>query len=351
MTEIRTKASNLISRTPGKIYLWLAILIFGAANAVTRQLTELGEQNLINGRNPISFCNLLFVGNICALLMLLLVYYRQLNIPNLKQISGQNWLNMGAAAILSGAIAPALIFMALDLTMVTNVVLIGRIEPPLALALSIFLLKERVDIWSIVGAIISLAGVVITVFLQTLWENMMSPEVFITVGQGEIMTAIAAISLAVSTIISKARLQQIPLGIFSVFRLILATIVLFCVVISFYGVNHFMDVASPFLWQWMLIYGGVIIVLGQLCWFNGLKTSSASEVSLASSFAPIAGIVFAYLILGEAPTAAQYIGGSIILLGIFLSQIGARYQNSRNTHTTRETAQEEMSNEVGFKGI
>ena len=37
--------------------------------------------------------------------------------------------------------------------MVTNVVLIGRIEPPLALALSIFLLRERVDIWSIIGAI------------------------------------------------------------------------------------------------------------------------------------------------------------------------------------------------------
>ncbi len=351
MTGTIHKALNFFSSSPGKIYLWLAILIFGAGNAVTRKLTELGEQNLIDGRNPISFCNLLFVGNICAFLILLLVYHRQLNLSNLRQISTTNWLSMSAAAILSGAIAPSLIFMALDLTMVTNVVLIGRIEPPLALALSILLLKERVDIWSIAGGILSLIGVLITVFLQTLWENMMSPGVFITVGKGEIMTAIAAIALAFSTIISKTRLQQIPLGIFSVFRTILATTFFFCVVIYFYGLNHFMDIASPFLWKWMLIYGGVIIVLGQLCWFNGLKIASASEVSLASSFTPIAGIMFAYFILGEAPTAAQYIGGAIILMGIFLSQIGGRYQNYRNTQISREISQEEMSNEVGFKGI
>lgn len=351
MIGIITKASTLMGRSRGKISLWLAILIFGAANAVTRQITELGEQNLINGRNPISFCNLLFVGNICALLMLIVIYYRQWNAPNLKQISWQNWLSMGAAAILSGALAPSLIFMALDLTMVTNVVLIGRIEPPLALVLSIFLLKERVDIWSIIGAIVSLSGIVMTVFLQTLWENMMSPSVFITVGRGEIMTAVAAVALAVATIISKSRLTQIPLGIFSIFRTVLATIVYFIVVLYLYGINHFMDVGSPFLWQWMLIYGGVIVVLGQLFWFNGLKNSSASEVSLASSFNPIAGILFAYLILGEIPTAAQYIGGGIILLGIFLSKVGIWFKSTSKTPSMEDMSQQEMSNEVGFKGI
>ncbi|MDJ0800917.1 MAG: DMT family transporter [Calothrix sp. MO_167.B12] len=346
-----TKASSLFSRNLGKISLWLAILIFGAANAVTRQLTQLGENNLINGRNPISFCNLLFVGNICALLMLIVIYYRQWSSSNLKQISWQSWLSMGAAAILSGALAPSLFFMALDLTMVTNVVLIGRIEPPLALALSILLLKERVDIWSIIGAIVSLTGVVVTVILQTLWENMMSPSVFITVGKGEIMTAVAAVALAVATIISKTRLTQIPLGIFSIFRTVVATILFFVVVLYFYGINHFMDVGSPFLWQWMLIYGGVIVVLGQLFWFNGLKTSSASQVSLASSFNPIAGILFAYLILGEIPTAAQYVGGAIVLLGIFLSQVGVWLQSSSTIPPGRETSQEEISDEVGFKGI
>ncbi|MBD2773617.1 DMT family transporter [Iningainema tapete] len=351
MTVI-TPTSNLNRKIPGKTYLWLAILIFGAANAITRKLTEIGAQNLIDGRNPISFCNVLFVGNICALVMLILIYRRQWNIANLKQISWQNWLSLSFMAILSGALAPSLIFIALDHTMVTNVILIGRIETPLTLALSIWLIKERVNILTIFGAIISLLGVFTTVFLQVLWENMMSPSVFMTVGVGEIMVGIAAIALSISTIISKTSLQQIPLGIFSVFRISLATIVFFCIVLYLYGSQHFIDVFAPFLWQWMLIYSAVIVVFGQICWFTGLKRATTSDISLASSFTPIAGILAAYFILKEAPTAAQYIGGSIVLLGIFLSHLGnQRQQHSLNTSVARNNIEQKMTNAGGFQGL
>ncbi|MBW4630760.1 MAG: DMT family transporter [Iphinoe sp. HA4291-MV1] len=342
---------NLVNRNFSKVYLWLAVLIFGAANAITRKLTEIGSQNLIDGRNPISFCNVLFVGNICALLMLILIYRRQWNISNLKQVSWQNWIGLSAAAILSGALAPSLIFGALSHTMVTNVVLIGRLESPLTLALSFILLKEEVNLWIISGAIISFIGVALTLFLQFLWENMMSSGVFITVGVGEIMVVGGAIAIAISTIISKTRLQQVPLGIFSVFRTALATIVFFCLVLYLYGSQHFMDIFSPFLWQWILIYSAVIVVFGQLCWFTGLKNSSTSEVSLASSFAPIAGILAAYVFLGEVPTAAQYIGGIIILFGIFLSQIGIWHQTASNTAAHRVTSPEKMDARCGFKGV
>lgn len=342
---------NFVNRNISKFSLWLAILIFGAANAITRKLTELGSQNLINGINPISFCNVLFVGNICALVMLILLYHRQLNISNLKQVSWQNWIGLSAAAILSGALAPSLIFSALSHTMVTNVILIGRLETPLTLALSFLLLKEVVNIWIIIGAIVSLIGVALTIFLQSLWENMMNSSVFITVGTGEMMAAGGAIAIAIATIISKTRLQQVPLGIFSVFRTTLATIVFFCIVLYVYGSQHFVDVFSPFLWQWMLIYSAVIVVFGQLCWLIGLKNSSTSEVSLASSFTPIAGILAAYVFLGEVPTAAQYIGGTIILFGIFLSQIGIWRQTASSMISNRGTSAEKIDQQCGFKGL
>ncbi|NJM72974.1 MAG: DMT family transporter [Scytonema sp. RU_4_4] len=351
MMQIPSTIFNFVKRNFSKVYLWLAILIFGAANAITRKLTELGSENLIDGRNPISFCNVLFVGNIFALLMLILIYRRQWNTSNLRQVSWQNWMSLSVAAILSGALAPSLIFSALSHTMVTNVVLIGRIETPLILALSFLLLKEEVNIWIISGAIISLLGVALTVFLQILWENMMSSSVFITVGVGEIMVAGGAIALAISTIISKTRLQQVPLGIFSVFRTALATVVFFCIVLYLYGNQHFMDVFSPFLWQWMLIYSAVIVVFGQLCWFTGLKNSSTSEVSLASSFTPITGILAAYVFLNEVPTAAQYIGGIIILFGIFLTQIGIWRQTASNMTVHRGTSPEKMYEQCGFKGV
>jgi drug/metabolite transporter (DMT)-like permease len=326
----------------GRFYLLLAILIFGAANAVTRKLTELGMQHLIDGRNPISFCNVLFVGNLCALGLLGVIYYRQWSVQLLRQLTGRQWVALVTVALLGAAIAPMLIFTALSIAPVNTVVLVGRIEPPIALALSVWVLRDRVNAWVVSGAMLSFIGVALTILLQPAQSKMMP----MGIGQGELLSAIAAIALAVSTTISKVSLRRIPLGLFSSCRMLIGTIVFFTTATALYGPEHFADVASPTLWQWMLLYSAVIIVGGQLCWFIGLKRSTAGEISLASAFSPIAGVLFAYLILGEGPTIAQYIGGSVILGGIVLSQIGVY----RLSSTEPPTAQE-MNEAGGFKGI
>ncbi len=342
-----------ISNIPGAAYLWLAILIFGGSGTVTRKLTEIGSQNLIDGRNPISLCNVLFVGNFCGLMVLMLIYGRQWNKAILRQISRKNWLILIVVAILAGAIAPSLIFQALELTEVNNIILVGRLEPPLILALSFWLLRERVNIWEVVGAIAAFMGVILAIFLQPPAQDMMNIGGF-NLGLGEILTAIASVALAISTIISKNYLSQIPIGIYSIFRTALGTAIFFLSAIVLYGSDHFMDIFSPFLWQWMLLYGIVIIVLGQSCWVQGLRKSSVSVASLVASFTPIAGILAAYLVLGETPTLAQYIGGSVILIGIFISQFGIRQKHNRRPtpdSIKSAPAQQEIEAEIGFKGI
>ncbi len=343
---------NIFDRIPDRGYLLTAIIIFAVANPVTRKLTELGAQNLVNGRNPISFCNVLFVGNICALILLILIYGKQLNgFQFFRQLSRSDWLGLIVVAILSGALAPALIFSALEITAVNNVVLIGRIEPPLALAFSVFFLKERVNNWIVLGAITSFIGVALIVVLQTVKEDFMMEMMGIQIGRGELMAAGGALALAISTIISKIQLSKISLGTFSIFRNVLGTIVFFVVVIVLFTPSHFTDVFSPFLWQWMIIYSAVIVVGGQLCWFQGLKSTSGADVSLASSFSPIAGILAAYLLLGETPNMAQYIGGSVIVLGIILNQIGIQKQDEEMKKIPAVITAKEMDMEVGYKGI
>ncbi|AOX01136.1 hypothetical protein BJP34_18320 [Moorena producens PAL-8-15-08-1] len=349
MSSFIAKTTDWLNRIPGRGYLLIAILIFAAANSVIRKLTELGADNLIDGRNPISFCNVLFVGNLCALLALIAIYGRQWNFRSLRQLSGTDWLGLLGVAVLSGALAPSLIFIALERTAVNNVVLIGRIEPPLALALSVLLLKERVNRWVIAGAIVSFIGVILTIVLQPPQENMITMAGGFRIGVGELMAAAGAIALAISTIISKVKLRQIPLGIFTVFRTATGTVIFFVVVIKLFGVGHFMNAFSPFVWQWMILYGAVIVVGGQLCWFKGLKTTTASDVSLASSFSPVAGILAAYLILSEVPTIAQYIGGAVIICGIVLNQIGISRKLPKTDTLIVRASTKEM--QVGFKGV
>lgn len=350
MLRLTAKTSDLINRIPGRAYLLIAIIIFAAANSITRKVTDIGAQNLIDGRNPISFCNILFVGNLCALLLLILIYRQQVNVRSLRQLSRTDWLSLIGVGILAGALAPALIFRALEVTMVNNVILIGRIEPPLILALSVLLLRERVNLWVVAGAVVSFIGVVLTILLQAPEGNMVDMGGF-QLGTGELMAAGGAVSAAVATIISKVTLRQISLGIFNVIRTVIGTVVFFAIALKLFGAVHFIDVFSPVLWKWMLIYSAVIVVGGQLCWFIGLKKTTASDVSLASSFSPIAGILGAYLILREAPTLAQYIGGAVILCGIVLNQIGNSRQSAETINVLQSRTEKEMDTEVGFKGI
>ena len=313
--------NHLIPKIPGQVYLWLGILIGGASSAVTRKITQIGTQHFIDGRNPISLCNVLFVSNICALVLLSLIYGKEWNKTTLRKISKKDWIAMTIVAVLAGAIVPGLVFQALAITGVNNIILIGRLQLPLTIALSVWLLQERVSRWQIMGAFTAFVGVILTVVLQTPEMKMINMG-GTGLGLGEILVAISAVISVVSTILIKKSLSHIPIGIFSIFRTALGTVIFFFIALILYGKDHFMDVFSPFLWKWMLVYGAVIVVLGQLFWLKGLRATTVSGSSLAGSFTPVVSILAAYLVLGEVPTLAQYIGGSVIIFGIFLTQVG-----------------------------
>jgi drug/metabolite transporter (DMT)-like permease len=291
------------------------------------------------------------VGNICAFAVMFPVFYEQLTLGKLKQLTREDWMSLVVIAILSGAIAPGLFFAALDNTNVTNVVLIGRLEPPITLALSVWLLGSRVNAWTMAGSLMSFAGVAATAFFASSGQKIVMMGNLFHLGKGELQVAIAAVILAIATVLSKLRLQQIPVGFFSLFRTGLGTIVFFLLANYLYGAEHFAEAFSPFLWEWMLFYGAVIVAAGQLCWFAGLRKATSAQTTLATSFNPILAILMAYFILGEVPTMAQYIGGGIIFMGIVLSAIGNLCQAKTFTKATRLTPGKQMEMAIGFRGI
>ncbi|NJR21719.1 MAG: DMT family transporter [Richelia sp. CSU_2_1] len=347
--KFANKVHRFLIRVPSPMYLGIATLIFAASNSVTRKIVEIGESHAIDGRNPISLCNVLFVGNICALGLMSLIFYRDWQPHTLKALTRKDWMSLTITGILSGAIAPALIFTALGQTNITNIVLIGRIEPILTLVLGVWLLGSRVDFWASAGSLISLAGVIVTAFLGSSGQTMAMAGFHI--GIGEIFVAIAAIIGAIATVIGKLQLQSIPLGIFTIYRNILGTVIFFLLANLLYGQNHFAEVLSPFLWRWMIVYAAVIVVTGQLCWLAGLKNATSTELNLASLFNPIAAIIMGYLILGEAPTLAQYLGGSLLSIGIILGFVGNLHQAKINRQLVNPSPGEAMEMTIGFRGL
>ncbi|MDJ0947360.1 MAG: DMT family transporter [Alphaproteobacteria bacterium] len=340
MTEI---TKEIAKGGRGQLYVWAAVLIFAAANSIVQLLHMLGAANPVEGRNAISFCNVLFVGNLCAAATLFAIYRRTWTGETLKALTPADWISLTVLALLSSALAPALLFLAIENTTVTNVVLVGRIEPPLLLVLSVLVLAERPDGWTWAGGAISLAGVGVIFYLQ-------ARETGVMLGKGELLAAAAAATLACSTVVSKVRLKNIPIGIFTVYRTGVGTIIFFFAALYLFGIDHFQDAFSPLLWQWMVVYGAIIVVGGQLLWFTGIRTASTADASLATSFSPIAGLVFAFLLLGERPGLPVLAGGAVILSGIAVAQIGGYYR--RRAESRRQLSDAvELEGKVSFKGV
>ena len=340
----------MIRKIPGPALLWYSIFVFGAASSIVRILADLGAQHTIDGRNAISFCNILFAGNACAVILIFAIHHKEWTKEKLKKLSKSEWLFLTVLALLANCLAPSLFFIAIENTMVTNVVLISQLEPPLLLFLAWLFLKDNIGPLSFFGSIICLTGVALIVFLQ-------SQTTHLGFGKGEVYAAAAASIYAISTVIGRRWLKNVPVGIFSVFRSAVGTVIFFIIANYLFGPEHFIDLTSPFLWKWMLVYGGIIIVSGQLAWDTGIRKSHSTDVSVATSFSPIAGVLGAFLILGELPLMAHYIGGAILFIGIAISLIASvktktsQLSELDDTDTSTTTPSLDAECRSGFKGV
>lgn len=324
-------------------WLWISILIYAASNSVVAKIGQLGAMHPINGHNPISFCNLFFAGNVVAGSTLLLIYRKEWKLDTLKQFSLNAWISMFLVIIMSGVLAPAFFFIALMITEVTNVVLISTLDVPLSLIFAYLMFREKPDRLGIFGAFIATIGIFAIFFLEQppmknqmtmMTLNVGSPAVnqFLQTFSkaGEILTGLAILVGVIAVQLSRKVLEKVPVGVFSVSRMIMGVILFSIIVLSLFGPHHFDDLFSPFLWRWMIVYGAIIVVLGQITWFKGIKGgASSTDISVATAITPIAGALFAFIILEEVPNRAQYIGGSIIALGIIVSLIGTYRSEKR----------------------
>lgn len=322
-------------RYKGILYLSLSAIILSAANPVIAKLIILGNEHLVNGRNPISFCNVLFAGNLVALLTLILIHFKDLKNFKPEHLTGKNWFLLSLAALFAGFLTPTLFFFGLMYANVINVILISNLQIPMTLLAGWIFFGEIPNARVTIGAFLSTSGIFTIVFLQY-WLAVSvnhAPTPGIKTGllyaffssvpyAGEICVFWAVISSTASTIIGFHALRRLPGYVFGILRMVLGVIFFFFIAIILFGWNHFSDLFTPFLWKWMLFYGSVIVALRYHFDMLGTKYGSVAEAAISSSLVPLISIIFTYLILGEVPGISQIIGGGLILFGIYVALTG-----------------------------
>ena len=100
--------------------------------------------------------------------------------------------------------------------------------------------------------------------------------------------------------------------------------------------------------KWVWVYAVIVIIVGQFAWNIGLKHARSGDVSLATSFSPLAAILIAMVLLGEDPGPGLIPGGAIILAAIGVGQIG-RLRRKQEERRAQEHAME-LEGRCNFKG-
>ena len=328
--------------TMGAAFAWIAVLVYASSNSIVTLLVDIGKANPVAaGRNAITYCNLLFLGSLISVVPMVLLFYKDWSRENLRKLTRRDWGILTVSAFLSSALTPGLFFYALEHTTVTNVVLIGRVEPPLFLLATWLFLNERLNPWAMWAGLVALIGAFVMIGLR-------GNGALFQFGTGELATIAATLSFIASTIVTRVGLRGVPLGIFSIYRTLLGTLLYFLLAMYLFGPGHFQDLFAPVVLKWIWIYAIVVIVIGQFSWNLGLKYARSGDVSLATSFTPLAAIVIAMLLLGEDPGPGLLPGGLIILAGIAIGQIGRRSDRL----TRRRASKEALAHEgkLNFKG-
>ena len=151
------------------VYLMLSLGLFAAGNSIVKWLIREGGKFGLTAPGAISFCNVLFVGNLCgAILALLLGGPRAI----LRELRGTNWHVRRRLLfdILLGVTIASLLFTALGSTTVTNLILLSRIEPVAFAVFSVLLFKSKVTPRQWLGFVLIIGGSLGLVLIQGMYR-------------------------------------------------------------------------------------------------------------------------------------------------------------------------------------
>ncbi|WP_152655439.1 DMT family transporter [Oceanobacillus sp. CFH 90083] len=249
---------------------------------------------------------------VLLLLPFILVHYKH----ELKLISAKNWrLSILAGTFL--ALYFILWFESLNYTSVASSVVLISLQPILAFIGTYFIFGERFS-----------SGAIISIFIVLLGGLIIGSGDFQLSGgvlYGDMLALLGAIAVTIYFLSGQHVRKNVSLitYTFVVYSISAIILTLFNLIrqenFFSYPANH---------WWIFIAFAIIPTFLGHSLFNWSLKWLSTSTISMAMVFEPIGASILAFLILNETPTWAQFLGGTIIVFGLFLFILSTSRKNS-----------------------
>jgi drug/metabolite transporter (DMT)-like permease len=195
-------------------------------------------------------------------------------------------------------------FFALTRIPVVNAVLIGNMQPIFIVMMGFLVLREeRLSKFDYLGIVVMMtAGILIAT--RSL-ENLLT---FRLGTYGDLVVLSATVAWSTTTIAFRKYLREMNAGVVTFYRFLFASLVFAAYLMSSSGF------AAVNMYQLMI---GIVVGIGTILYFEGLKRNKAAEVSALELSTPLFAAVLGFLVLGELVTQIQIVGMSLLLIGVF----------------------------------
>lgn len=303
--------SHLLGFIPPQLLVVVSRGLQALAAPVVALLIVTGDKLGGEIAHAVSFCNILFVGNLCASFVVLIAFGPQKVMRQLGTLRFRLAIEiLGFAAL--AALLSALIFSALESTSITNAVLLARLGPVLYVIGSALLLRQFIGKFEWAGFGLIGFGVLATIFADSGF----------ILTKGDLLILGSTVVYALVTIMSKRLIPQTGLPALLFARNFFSAIVFFLIAQVLFGPHHFADAFYGPLWVIMVVYALVIIVISQFAWFRAISLLPPASVAKWTAMTPLLAVGYAHLINGENPSMVQLTALGFITAGMLVSNLG-----------------------------
>lgn len=221
-------------------------------------------------------------------------------------IQKKDWILSSLAGIFL-AIHFILWFESLNYTSVASSVVLVTLQPIFAFLGTYIFFKERFS----PGAVISVAIAIIGSIIIS-WGDFQISGIALF---GDILALLGAIMVTAYFLMGQQLRKRLSLMTYTfvVYGISSLTLILYNLISQ----NAFFGYAAD-TWLYFLALAIIPTFFGHTLFNWALKWLSTSTISMGIVFEPIGASILAYFILGETVTWAQWLGGSIVLFGLFL---------------------------------
>jgi drug/metabolite transporter (DMT)-like permease len=185
---------------------------------------------------------------------------------------------------------------------------------PIFIALLAWLfLREKLGIMAVLGIGLATLGVLLVVSKGNI-SSMFTGAIGTP---GDLLVLISAPNWAVFSVLSRSALKKFP-ALFVLFYVMLFGWIFSSIhFLSIQGWTTIPQISSSG-WLAVAFLGIGCTALAYIFWYDGLQAITASQAGVFLYIEPLVSLVAAALILGEIITLPALIGGSFILLGVWL---------------------------------